>query len=351
MLHQRELEVRAGAGEVVEAGAGDLRAAVDVDRAEDPAELDVVAGLEALGREVAGRADVLEHHEVVLAARRGLVGGRVRDRQHRGAVGLLGLPLGGLGLLHVGRERLGPLEQRLLLLALRLGDLLAELLLLRAEPLVLRDRGPPLARRPPAPRRPRRRRGRAWPGRRGGGRGRRGAGADRSPPQPIDRADPVRPPATSARSSRGRRATSRGRHPQDQLVVAQGAVRPVVRPGPHVVGVRRSSPIAPESSITLWCTRRPVLGVADRDVVVAQHGLDRPAHAAAVQHLDVAALPPQPPTCRASAMPRSPFQACTAIRTAVRPRTPVRGGARQRTASAAASRGRRPGPGTARCRS
>ena len=52
-VDQRELEVGADAGQVVEPRARDLRAALDVDRAEDPAELDVVARLEPLGREVA----------------------------------------------------------------------------------------------------------------------------------------------------------------------------------------------------------------------------------------------------------------------------------------------------------
>ena len=146
-VDQGELEVRADAGQVVEAGARHLGAAVDVDRAEDLAELDVVARLEALGREVAGGADLLEHDVVVLAAGRRLVGGRVRDRHQAGAVGLLGLRLRGLGLLHVGRQRLGAREQRLLLLALRLRDLLAEGLLLGPQPLELDDRGPaPLVR-------------------------------------------------------------------------------------------------------------------------------------------------------------------------------------------------------------
>ena len=79
-VDQRELEVGADTGQVVEPRAGDLGPALDVDRAEDPAELDVVARLEALGLEVARRADVLEHDVVVLAAGRRLVGRRVGDR-------------------------------------------------------------------------------------------------------------------------------------------------------------------------------------------------------------------------------------------------------------------------------
>ena len=66
-VDERELEQRADAGQVVEARAGDLRGALDVDRAEERAELDVVARLE-VGGEVARRADRLEQDEVVLAA-------------------------------------------------------------------------------------------------------------------------------------------------------------------------------------------------------------------------------------------------------------------------------------------
>ena len=54
----------------------------------------------------------------------------------------LGLVLGGLGLLDLGGQRLGPGEQLLLLLALRLRDQLAELLLLAALGLELHDRLP-----------------------------------------------------------------------------------------------------------------------------------------------------------------------------------------------------------------
>ena len=85
-LGERELELGADAGEVVEPCAADLGAALGVDGAEQLAELEVVARLEALGREVARRADGVEHDEVVLAAlgrlvRRG-VGQRLQQR-HR----------------------------------------------------------------------------------------------------------------------------------------------------------------------------------------------------------------------------------------------------------------------------
>ena len=105
-VDQRELEVRAGTGQVVEARPGHLGAALDVDGAEPPAQLDVVERLEALGREVARRADVLEHGVVVLAAGRGLRRREVRHQRHARREGLLGLALPGLGRLDLGGDSL-----------------------------------------------------------------------------------------------------------------------------------------------------------------------------------------------------------------------------------------------------
>ena len=139
-VDQRELQLGADAGQEVEARARHLGAALEVDRAEHPAELDVVARLEV---ELRRRADGLEHDVVVLAAGRRLVGREVGDLHQRRAPGLLGLGLGGLGGLHLGREVLGARQQRRLLLALRLRDLLAELLLLGPLGLEGGDRLPP----------------------------------------------------------------------------------------------------------------------------------------------------------------------------------------------------------------
>ena len=139
-VDQGELELRADPGQEVEARARHLGAALEVDRAEHPAELDVVARLEV---ELRRRTDRLEHDEVVLAAGRCLVGRQVGDLHQRRAPGLLGLGLGGLGGLHLGREVLGPGQQRGLLVALRLRDLLAELLLLGPLRLERRDRRTP----------------------------------------------------------------------------------------------------------------------------------------------------------------------------------------------------------------
>ncbi len=143
-VDQGELELGADAGEEVEARARHLGAALHVDGAEHPAELDVVSWLEALGGEVARGADRLEHREVVLTAGRRLLVREVGDRQDRGLPGLLGLGLRGLRGLHLGRELLGPRQQCLLLLALRLRDLLPERLLLAPLGLEVADRPAPL---------------------------------------------------------------------------------------------------------------------------------------------------------------------------------------------------------------
>ena len=131
-LGERELELRADTREEVEARAAHLRAALDVDRAEQRAELEVVARLEALRREVAGGSDLLEDHEVVLATGRG-VGCRVGQRLEQRRELLAGRGLVGVGGLDLRAELLGAREERLLLLALRLRDLLAHRLLLAAQ--------------------------------------------------------------------------------------------------------------------------------------------------------------------------------------------------------------------------
>ena len=106
-LGERELEQRARAGEEVEAGAGDLGAALHVDRAERLADLDVVAHREVVGGHL---ADGAHRHRVVLTAGRHLVGDDVRDLQVRLAQRGVGGPLGLLGLLDLGGQGLGPLE-------------------------------------------------------------------------------------------------------------------------------------------------------------------------------------------------------------------------------------------------
>ena len=95
-LHHAKLQQRAVAGEEVEAGTGDLRAALHVDQAEGLAELQVILRLEVEG---GGLTDVLEDHEVLLAT-----GGRalndVGDLHLQVVKRLLRVALGGLQVLH-----------------------------------------------------------------------------------------------------------------------------------------------------------------------------------------------------------------------------------------------------------
>ncbi len=141
-VHQGQLQQGADTGEEVEAGAGDLGAALDVDGAEELAELQVVLGREALGAEVADRAVRLQRDEVLLAADRYVGVDEVAEPEQQ----LLGLGVGrvalGVGGLDVGLELFGALEQLGLLVAGGLGDQLAELLLLGSQ-LVEADAGGP----------------------------------------------------------------------------------------------------------------------------------------------------------------------------------------------------------------
>ena len=204
-VHQRQLEVGADAGQVVEAGAGDLGAAVDVDRAEDPAELDVVLRLEPLGGEVAGLADVLEHDEVVLAAGRGLLGGRVRDAHQDRAVVLLGLGLRGLGAPSPPPTaswcgRAAPASRR----PAPAGSACRASSARPAAARTPRSRHGAAGRPPRAPRPRRPPTARAAPGQHGHGRGRRGARGDRSPRSCYRRRRPRIP--ARARGCTARRA-------------------------------------------------------------------------------------------------------------------------------------------------
>jgi hypothetical protein len=131
------VEPGADAGEEVEARARHLGAALEVEGAQHPAELDVVARLEV---ELRLGAAGLEDLEVLLTARGRLVGREVGDRHDRVVPRLLGLALRGLETLDLGGEVLDLGEQRLLLLALRGGDLLAPLLLLGPACLEVGDR-------------------------------------------------------------------------------------------------------------------------------------------------------------------------------------------------------------------
>ena len=102
----------------------------------------MVLGLEALGREVTGGADLLEHHEVVLASRRRAVGD-IAELGHQGVEVHLRGAGGSIEFLDAGREVLDPREDGLLLVALGPGDVLPDRLLLRAGRLEVGETGPP----------------------------------------------------------------------------------------------------------------------------------------------------------------------------------------------------------------
>ena len=147
MVDQRELEQSAHAGEVVEPRTADLGTAFDVDRAEQLAELDVVADRESLGCEVTAYADLLDDDEVVLAAdgrcridevgqlaeqalgqrvrRVARILGRLHARCEVGRLGHDGVEL--------GLDRRALVVARLLETPLERTDRLAELLLLVAQ--------------------------------------------------------------------------------------------------------------------------------------------------------------------------------------------------------------------------
>ena len=129
-MDERQLELSAHAGEVVEPGTADLGAALGVDGPQQFTELEVVPRFEALRGKVAGCSHCVEHDVVVLTTvgslRRRRVGQCFQRREELGGR----LPLGGLGGLDLLRESLGPDEQRLLLVSLGLGDEATDRLLL-----------------------------------------------------------------------------------------------------------------------------------------------------------------------------------------------------------------------------
>src|SRR5262249_50675877 len=134
---EAELKQRTDPGQVVEPAAGHLRTALDVDRAQRLADLQVVARL-GKPRTV---ADLTEHDEVVLAAGGWALLDDVGHRELR--VPLVGLRRAGrcLGILDLLRQLFGTPEQRLPLEPARRRHLLAELLLLGTQRLEPGDRG------------------------------------------------------------------------------------------------------------------------------------------------------------------------------------------------------------------
>ena len=127
--HHAQLQEGAVAGEVVEAGAADLGAALDIDKPQRFTQVQVVLRLEV---ELGLLAVVLQLDEVVLAAGRGALHD-VGDLELQLANALFGCALRGLGLLDLRLQLVGAFEQLRPLLRGRLADLLTERLLLAAQ--------------------------------------------------------------------------------------------------------------------------------------------------------------------------------------------------------------------------
>ena len=132
-----QLQPGAVAGQVVEARAADLGAALHVDNPQRLCQVQVVFDLEV---EFGHFADVLDYDEVLLAA-----GRRTLDDVGDGVLQLLQLLLRGgllrLGLFHAGLELVGAFQQRRAVLGGGLADLLAKRLLLGAQLVRLLDGG------------------------------------------------------------------------------------------------------------------------------------------------------------------------------------------------------------------
>ena len=202
-VQQGELELGALTGEEVEAGAGDLRPALDVDRAEQLAELEVVARREALGGEVARLPVRLEHDVVVLAALGHPVGDEVADLlEQPGRTRSPSSPDNASAFLTRSASSLVRLSSAVRSSPVARGIWRAEVLLLGPQRLVPGDRTAArlVGRQQVVDER--HRLARARPGRRGRGQGRCAAPGRRSPVQPIEqtRPDPgvVRPRAAQA---------------------------------------------------------------------------------------------------------------------------------------------------------
>jgi len=141
VLDERELQQRSGAGQEVEPRAGDLGAALHVDAADDLADLQMIAHLDALGLEVARSAVGLDDVQIILTAGRHTVDDDIAEALHH-------LREAGLGGVHLKLKRLdlagqllGASQQRSLLVPLGTRHLRAQRLLLGAGGLESTDRG------------------------------------------------------------------------------------------------------------------------------------------------------------------------------------------------------------------
>ena len=141
--HGEHCDLHAGhlAAQEVEAGAADLHAALHIDTGHAAAERQVVLRLEAFGCEITDLADLLDHDVVVLATFRSFRLDDVGQLPHGGGV-FLGCGVGcGLVFGDLLGEFLGCGDQLGLFVGGGGGDLLADLLLLRAGSFEFLQRG------------------------------------------------------------------------------------------------------------------------------------------------------------------------------------------------------------------
>ena len=137
-VEQAELQERTLPGEEVEARAGHLGTAFHVDETQRLTQLQMIFGV----GDLAGFADVLEHHVVVLATGRGTVCDDVGDGAVGGGGGLVGGVLPGDGGLDLLGEFLALGQQRGLLVPVGFADLFAECLLFGSQGIRLDDGRP-----------------------------------------------------------------------------------------------------------------------------------------------------------------------------------------------------------------
>lgn len=129
------------AAQEVEAGAADLHAALHIDAGDATAESQMILRLEAFGRKVSDLADLLDDDVIILAAFRSLRLDDVGQLPHGGGV-FFGCGVGcGLVFGDLLGEFLGCGDQLGLFVGGGGGDLLADLLLLRAGSFEFLQRG------------------------------------------------------------------------------------------------------------------------------------------------------------------------------------------------------------------
>src|SRR5512133_373834 len=132
-VDQGQLKLGSLAGEVVEARTRDLGAALDIDRAKQLAELKMIFGLKTLRSEIPRRTQGLQHHIVILTARRYVIEDQISNLTQHLVESDADLVLCRLGLLDHVRELFAAAQQRRTVLTEGLRHSLAKCLLLGPE--------------------------------------------------------------------------------------------------------------------------------------------------------------------------------------------------------------------------